>query len=157
MYFKEIKNKVILLVCIAAFLFFAFASINKPFVMDEIFFVNAAIGENLEEFIAALTHPPLYVYMVMLSFKIFGVSEAAARLVGIIFSIATIILIYLLSLEIFYENKKKHLIALSGSFIYSINPFVIQNSVDSYGQRHSAIFDNLFYAGICKNRINEKY
>ena len=129
MYFKEIKNKSLLLACIAAFLFFAFASIKKPFIMDEIFFVNAAIGENREALVAALTHPPLYIYMVMLSFKIFGVSEVSARIVGILFSLATIILIYMLSLEIFYENKKKHLIALSGSFIYAINPFVIQNSV----------------------------
>lgn len=126
---KEIKNKSLLLACIATFLFFASASIKKPFVMDELFFVNAAIGEDPEAFITVLTHPPLYTYLVILSFKIFGVSEVSARIVGIMFYLATIILIYFLSLEIFYENKNRHLIALSGSFIYSINPFVIQNSV----------------------------
>ena len=128
----------VLILLILFFIVFNLHSIQKPYILDEVPFIIAAnavsdtglpvIYEDGEAFVTGLWHPPLYIYLLALSFKVLGVSEVSARIVGVIFSIGTIILVYLLSLEIFKENKNKMHIALAGSFIYSINPLILQSS-----------------------------
>lgn len=136
----ETRPKLILILCMLLFLVFNLFSIQKPFLLDDASFVNAAdaINKNgvpifyegeVEKEKIGLWHPPLYIYLLAASFWVFGVSEVSARLIGILFSSGTIILIYLLSLEIFKDNQNKHLIALAGAFVYSINPFVIQSAI----------------------------
>jgi len=50
-----------------------------------------------EEFRYYVNHPPLLEWLVALSFKAFGISEFSARLVPLVFSFLTMILIYLLA------------------------------------------------------------
>ncbi len=136
----EKHSNVFLIICMFIFLFFNMLSIQKPFVLDEASFVDAAKainekgvpifyeGEEAKEKVG-LWHPPLYINLLAASFRIFGVNEVSAHLIGTLFALGTIFLIYMLSLEVFKERHDKQLIALSGSFIYSINPLVLQNAI----------------------------
>src|SRR3989339_1800638 len=130
----------VLLFIMLVFLAFAFNSLAKPFILDDLIFVTAAqnwIGEGRPvyyngELITGnlmLVHPPMYLYLLTLSSRIFGLGEFTIRLVGILFSMGTILLVYLLASELAKNSREKHLIALLSSFIYAISPFVIQSSL----------------------------
>jgi len=148
-----LKNeKIWMLLIVLLYFSLILPQIQKPFVMDEIDFPEAANAINTkgvpmyysgegDENHLGLWHPPLYIYVLALSFRLFGVSEASARLVSVLFSLGTLFLIYYITKEIFYERKDKEYInknclcakcryiSLLSCFLYVINPFVIQNSL----------------------------
>jgi len=141
-YFKFIgKRRIfVLLGIVIIFLAFTIPSIKKPFVLDEVAQVEAGrglantripfryYGEQVGNCLA-LEHPPVYLYLLALSFKIFGLSEFSARLVSVFFGLGTLFTIYFLCIEIFKNTKEKYVIALVSSFLYAINPLIIQGSL----------------------------
>lgn len=48
--------------------------------------------------------PPLFIWLVALSFKLFGVSDAAAKVPGVVLGWATIVLVYFLAKEMFSDD-----------------------------------------------------
>ena len=106
--------------------------------MDEVDFALAADGINNEGIPQyyrgehhsehlGLYHPPLFIHTLAFSFQSFGVSEVSAHIVPFLFSLATLVVVYFLALELFKNDEKRYTIALLGSSIYAINPLVIQN------------------------------
>ena len=65
-------------------------------------------------------YPPLLPIFISLSFKIFGISESAARVIPLIFTLGTILLMYIISLKFF--NRR---IAILSSLLTTIFPITI--------------------------------
>lgn len=136
------KNKYIFLLIIILIVhsIFVILSMNQPFHGDEVAFPECAKGvlENgkpILDFSAfrpnfqCLWHPPLYIYLIALSAFIFGKNIYSFRMISAIFNLLTILLVYLITKEIFKNNKNKEIIALVASFIYAFNPLTIQSSI----------------------------
>lgn len=136
------KNKYIFLLIIILIVhsIFVILSMNQPFHGDEVAFPECVKGvlENgkpILDFSAfrpnfqCLWHPPLYIYLIALSAFIFGKNVYSFRMVSAIFNLFTILLVYLITKEIFKNNKNKEIIALIASFIYAFNPLTIQSSI----------------------------
>jgi len=119
---------------------FVILSMSQPFHGDEVLIPKCAEGvlekgkpivdysifrPNYE----CLWHPPLYIYLIALSTYIFGKNIYSFRMVSAIFNLLTILLVYLITKEIFNNNKNKEIIALIASFIYALNPLTIQSSI----------------------------
>ena len=84
--------------------------------------IYTAEAGNIE---IALWHPPLYIYALSQSFMFLGVSEWSARLVSVLFSLGTLVVVYLLAKEVMDKNIAVFL----SCFIFLLNPFVVQNSL----------------------------
>jgi hypothetical protein len=82
--------------------------------------INLAPDANLTELKFYQHHPPLFPLSVAASFALFGESEASARLVPILFTVASIILVYLLGRKI-YGNS----LAVIMAFIFTTFPAVL--------------------------------
>lgn len=110
--------------------------VQKLFVGDEIAFVKAAHGivttgmpiyEGLSNNIKiGLWHPTLYINILAASFKFLGVHEWSARIVSVLFTLSTLVIVYSLAKEI--SNDNRYVIFLS-CFLFLFNPLVIQNSL----------------------------
>lgn len=74
------------------------------------------------------TKIPGYIYLTVLSEAILGVNEFAVRLPSVILGIGSVVVIYFLTLELFYTNKSKNIIALLACFIFTIVPWALQFS-----------------------------
>ncbi len=72
-----------------------------------------------------LDHPPLYQYIIVLFFKMFGIGDVQARLVGVVFCILSLLLVYLMTRNLYPENKFAPIIA---SLLFGLSPMVIQGS-----------------------------
>lgn len=62
--------------------------------------------------------PPLYIWLIMLSFKVFGMSDFSARLPSALFGVITAVLLFLLVLEL----SNNHWQAFFASFILILTP-----------------------------------
>jgi len=69
--------------------------------------------------------PPMTLWLMAISFKVFGVSEFTGRLPSIIMSVATIYLVYRIAVYLFKDKK----IALITAFFQSVNGLVIELAV----------------------------
>jgi len=76
-----------------------------------------------------IAHPPLAFFFHAFFFIIFGVSEQSARIVPIIFSLATLVVIYLICKHIDQHQSRKGYVGLMALLNYSINPYAIQTSI----------------------------
>ncbi|MEK6906408.1 MAG: glycosyltransferase family 39 protein [Nanoarchaeota archaeon] len=134
------KNHVFLIIILLVNIIPTMYSINQPFRGDENVFVEAAKGvlkegkpiydhSLLKPNSQALWHPPLYIYLISLFIWIFGMSIYSIRAVSFMFNILTIILVYLISKEIFKGEKNSEKLSLLATFIYALNPLTIQSSV----------------------------
>jgi hypothetical protein len=115
----------------------AIFSINKPLTLDQAnpvaenagaiahFGFDALGSKNIHYEIA---HPTLHQHLLATVFRIFGETTFSARLLGVICFIGVLSLIMLLSIQI-YQGNKGIIIGGIASIIYSINPFIIQNSL----------------------------
>ena len=134
------KKKVILITILVVFLIFVLLSMGQPFHGDEVIFSESAKGilekgapiidmgiNNLN--ILALYHVPLYVYIMSGFIFLLGYSPYSFRLVSVIFSLLTIVLVYLIVKEILKDNKNKENWALFAALLYALNPLVIQSSI----------------------------
>jgi len=91
-------------------IFFKFNLIPQNISFDEIEFSRLAISLNNSNYIPysnlATGHSTLYFYIILLSFKIFGISNFALRFPSALFGILSIFTFYKLLKNIFNEDKK---------------------------------------------------
>ncbi|MAG08705.1 hypothetical protein CMO89_04475 [Candidatus Woesearchaeota archaeon] len=149
------KNKILLSLIILLFILIIIPQLNKPFYFDDISISRAAgsilegkpsillietyipilteIYENTDELkqyiLWSWLHPTLSPNMIALGYKIFGVHEYSARLVIALFSLGTLLLVYLIAKRIFKNDKRMVALALISALLYAINPLVIQSSL----------------------------
>lgn len=69
---------------------------NKPFFGDEIWFAKLARGIMESGFPKPdmMVHPPAFGYMLAASFRLFGFSEASARLLPMLFGLLSLVVVY---------------------------------------------------------------
>ena|GEM_PF-4323733 len=120
-----------------AVIFISF-SLDSPVNWDQVDFYAAAeasmktgipvynIAVNIGEEVG-LWHPPLYIYLMALSFKVFGVNIIAARLVGIVSLIISLILIRGIIRRI-YPNRHSDIFCLF-LLLTGLSPYIIQGTL----------------------------
>lgn len=132
------KNKLSLLIIlgiVSTYLILVIPQIHKLFVGDEVDFVRAAegivttgkpiyTGANNKTYIG-LWHPTLYVNILALSFRFFGVHEWSARIVSVAFTLLTLLVVYLITKHLNLSNFSKVL----AIFIFLLNPLIVQGSI----------------------------
>jgi len=75
---------------------------------------------SMNEYGLDLTTPPLYTWLIHLSFRVFGVHEWAARLPSLFFGVLSLILVYHIAKQL-YDGQ----VALAATFIAAIAPGII--------------------------------
>jgi len=104
------------------------------FAVEEVFFLMIADSINKGEgpviYDGQLTHvfavhPPLYVYVIAYSLKLFNDPELSARIVSLICTLLSGILLYFLSLKLL----KSEVYSLLTLLLFFISPFVIQSGI----------------------------
>ena len=117
---------------------FIWLSFNSPVNWDQADFYAAAealinsgtprfnIAENIGEEIG-LWHPPLYIYLMALSFKIFGVNLISARLVGVISIIVSLTLTKYI-IKSLYPAKYWDIFIIA-LLLTGLSPYIIQGTV----------------------------
>lgn len=98
---------------------------------------------------------PTYIYLDILPILLFGQSEFAVRLPSALLGSLTVVLAYFLSLEIFFNNKKKYFISIVASLMLAISPWHVQLSRVAYEANVATFFTVggmlLFFLGFRKN------
>lgn len=77
--------------------------------------------EHCKEYIDFWQHPPLFFWMTAVSFKVFGISEFAARFVSAFLGVFTILLVYLIGYRVSNSYKIGF---LSGLVLLTTQPFL---------------------------------
>lgn len=136
-----IKDKKIIIGYLTILLFFlllTLVQINKPIRGEQDFFAygahKLADGEKPEfsftgyhkEKMSALAHPPLYLYSMALFVKIFGYNLFALKFSGILFTILTSFILFMIAKGMFQKNSHLPVIAV---FLYLVNPLTIQSTL----------------------------
>ena len=98
----------------------------KSHTVKEIFYNTATKGQILPEYYESSTDLPPYYVVLKIWSNIFGLSEASLRSLSAIFGSLSIIIVYLLSKELF--NQKVSLIA---ALIMSLNTVMIEYSQEA--------------------------
>jgi 4-amino-4-deoxy-L-arabinose transferase-like glycosyltransferase len=131
-----LKNKSVWIgLFIISYFVLVIPQIQKLFIADEIDFVKTAhgiattgmpiymgSGNNIQ---MGLWHPTLYSNLLAASFKIFGVHEWSARMVSVLFTLLTLLVIYLIMKHLAFSNFSKELAIL----IFLFNPLIVQGSL----------------------------
>jgi 4-amino-4-deoxy-L-arabinose transferase-like glycosyltransferase len=148
----------IVLLALAVWLHLSFVlpQLAKPFVYDEVAF--ALVGEGVaatgrpyadlghigqsglwgiegdpnERFGWGLWHPPLYAYVLGLSFSTFGVSEWSARLVGVVCNLGAAAFVFLATRRLLRDRSAKGLpLGWAGiaALLYLTSPLVVQSAL----------------------------
>lgn len=136
MRFDFLKNKNFLIILFIIFYFvLVIPQITGLFVSDEVDFINAARGvvtSGIPIYEGAgnvmkigLWHPTLYVNILATSFKLFGVHEWSARIISVIFTLLTLLVVYLIMKYLAFLDFSK-VLAIS---IFLFNPLVVQGSL----------------------------
>ena len=149
-----LRTETLLIAGTVLFAFFCFSSINKPLTTDEVEFASAGLaiartgkpiyymGDTPEQYIPTkdlwqvreapqpnfkygLWHAPLYIGVLALSLKIFGMSNWAARLPGVACMLATLWLLRGIVKLLFPREKAKPVFNVV-AFLYLINPLILQ-------------------------------
>lgn len=138
-----IKNekRYLLAVIFIIFLFFAIRIpfIKKEFAPEEVFWIRAGQGVATTGFpwvyigeqspgAWAVWKGPLFPWLLGAAFKFIGENEIVARLIPLLFSAGQILLLFLLSIKIF-GNERGKIIGLLAALLTAINPFAVQNAV----------------------------
>lgn len=69
--------------------------------------------------------PPMYAYLDIIPVKLFGLNEFATRFPSAFFGVLTVLMTYVLTLEIFSLSKNKQWYALTAAFVLAISPWHI--------------------------------
>ena len=120
---KNVIFQLIILICLSILItFYQFNQVPKNLSFDEVEFAKLAISLDKQPYIPyntlATGHPTLYFYILLTSFKIFGINNFALRFPSALFGILNVVIIYLIFHIIFKtkSNFKNNVIAspLSG-------------------------------------------
>jgi 4-amino-4-deoxy-L-arabinose transferase-like glycosyltransferase len=77
--------------------------------------------EHCKEYVDFWQHPPLFFWMTALSFKLFGISEFAARFISAFLGVFTILLVYLIGCRV---SNSYRIGFLSGLVLLTTQPFL---------------------------------
>jgi len=134
--FKEKPFTVLFILLICSYIVLSIQQIQELFVADEICFVKVAetiattgmpiytgANNNIQ---FGLWHPPLYANILGASFRLFGVHEWSARVISVIFTLGTFVVVYFLTKAISNNNN---IITLLSCFLFLFNPLVMQGSL----------------------------
>lgn len=69
--------------------------------------------------------PPLYAYLSILPIKIFGMNEFSTRFVSALLGSISVLLVYFLTLQIFYKSKDKIFLGIFAALLLAISPWHI--------------------------------
>ncbi|MBI3184790.1 MAG: glycosyltransferase family 39 protein [Myxococcales bacterium] len=137
-----------LLAAAAAVLYLALSlpQAQRPFLGDEVDFVKLARAlvergshqydrgfiDDVTETGAIQTwtyHPPLYMWALGLSFRLFGGSEPAARGLGIFCGLVSLALTFLIARAVCGRSPHRDVVAAAAVALCAINPFFLQSSL----------------------------
>ncbi|MDD5238072.1 MAG: glycosyltransferase family 39 protein [Candidatus Omnitrophica bacterium] len=122
--------KLIFLLALGCYILIIVKSLEKPLVADElanrsaaesVVLIGAPKSFGLDRLL--LGHPPLYLYTVAVFFRIFGIGDIQARLVGLAFFVLNLILVFMLGKSLYPKNKLAAPLAL---LFFGLSPLVIQ-------------------------------
>lgn len=110
---KLVRNKyfqILLIFVISSLLiFFRFNEIPKNLAFDEVEFAKLSLSLNKKPYIPysplATGHSTFYFYILLFSFKIFGVTNFALRLPSAVFGVFSVAALYLIFKKIFPKNS----------------------------------------------------
>ncbi len=134
------KTVYLLLAVIIVHSAFVFFSMNQPFHGDEVAFFETAkevlkTGKPVFNYsvfkpgFQGLWHTPLYIYLISIFMLMFGKSIYSVRAVSALFNVLTVLLVFLITKEIFKKNEKADFWALFAAALYALNPLTIQSSI----------------------------
>ncbi|HEV2122214.1 MAG TPA: glycosyltransferase family 39 protein [Chloroflexota bacterium] len=89
-------------------------------------------GDVHDRYDWGLWHPPLYVFILGLTYKLLGVSETSARLVGVICNLGAAAFVYLTTLRLLGDRHAGRApLGWAGvaALLYLINPLVVQSAL----------------------------
>ena len=105
-------------------------SLNQSLWLDEAITVlavkNHSFLQIITQYIGGDFHPPGFYLLLNLWTKIFGYSEVSARFPSVLFGVATIWIVYLLTKKLFSEK-----VGLLAAFLLAINPLHIYYSQEA--------------------------
>ncbi|MFN8533775.1 MAG: glycosyltransferase family 39 protein [Dehalococcoidia bacterium] len=86
-------------------------------------------GQIDQQFEYGLWHPPLYLYTLGLTFKLFGVSETNAHLLGVMTMMLTAVFLLLTVREALAAHPNRDGFALWAVLLYVFNPLTLQSAL----------------------------
>jgi 4-amino-4-deoxy-L-arabinose transferase-like glycosyltransferase len=132
----------------AIYLWLLWEQLALPFVYDDVNFAFAAraVAETGLPFANAgymsdrfdfsqreqwaLWHPPLYILLLGLQFKLFGISEQSARLLGTAFGLVSAVLVYVLGTTLARgELARRRVVGLLAAAVFLLSPLAIQSAL----------------------------
>lgn len=69
--------------------------------------------------------PPLYAYLSVLPIKILGMNEFSTRFVSALLGSISVLIVYFLTIQIFYQSKSKKLLGIFAAALLAISPWHI--------------------------------
>lgn len=124
MMIKKLKLQIILIFLTAFFvIFYQFIKIPQYLAFDEVEFAKLALSLEKKPYTPysplATGHSTLYFYLILFSFKIFGINSFALRLPAAFFALLSVLVFYYL-LKIVYQKENNHLIKNFFPFILTL-------------------------------------
>lgn len=108
---KNYLHILILFICSFFLIFYQFNEIPKNLAFDEVEFAKLALSLNNSSYTPysplATGHTTLYFYLILLSFKIFGINNFALRFPSALFGIIIVPLFFLIMKKVFKSNNYK--------------------------------------------------
>ena len=87
--------------------------------------------------------PPLYYFIVNAWCHLFGFSETAIRFPSLLFSAASVPLIYLLGKQVFGEQIKSERAGITAAVLLSVSPYAINYAHEAKKLRHVVVHESL--------------
>lgn len=109
MKFKKVLPFLVLLIASITVIFFQFNQIPKNLTFDEVEFAKLALSLDGAPYSAysplATGHSTFYFYIILASFKIFGVSNFALRFPSALFGVLGVVMFYFTIKQVFKKNQ----------------------------------------------------
>ena len=130
---KKVAVEILILLLVSSFvIFFQFNQVPKKLSWDEVEFTRLALSLDNKPYTAysqlATGHSTLYFYILLTSFKIFGINNFALRFPSALFGIFNVMLFYFIALIVFpsisyfrkgiFQKKLQSFLPLTASLIF---------------------------------------
>ena len=131
------KKQIAVALSLIAILLLKLASIHPSFSDENLYYaMGKIVSEGQRPYLDFnFVHPPLQLYFIATVFKIFGSTLTAAKLLPLLASTITVVLIYLISRKIFDEKS-----AFFSSMLFILTPAFLAFSDQGYGIWESLLF-----------------
>src|SRR3989338_5277794 len=98
-------ERYLLLILLTGFLLRLIASLNEGVFPDDAIYSSQSAGIIGADILSTHSHPILYFFLNDFAYNIFGYSVFASRIFTVLFGSLTIIIVYLISLQLFKDKK----------------------------------------------------